>query len=183
MATDFSVSIISDAPADFTVFVCISVLMLFWHWLFILSPLLFSETLPFILISSVLRSVTEFRHCLATDNPLSLVGSSKSVWIVLFLPKGLLRWLISTFFTVTSVDCCVEKFCLGRLYSEDKEEEDKLAWLSCPSLLRLSWFFEVATLPFVANGLDDWRLGIFAGFRFSPLCCDFSSSTLNSYNI
>ena len=83
----------------FTVFVCISVLMLFWHWLFILSPLLFSETLPFILISSVLRSVTEFRHCLATDSPLSLVGSSKSVWIALFLPKGLLRSLISTFFT------------------------------------------------------------------------------------
>ena len=29
MATDFSVSIVSDAPAHFTVFVCISVLMLF----------------------------------------------------------------------------------------------------------------------------------------------------------
>ena len=91
--------------------------------------------------------------------------------------------LVSTFFTGTSVDCCVEKLCLGRLYSEDNEEEDKLASPSCPSLLRLSWFFEVAALVFVANDLDDGSLRMFAGFRFSPLCCDFSSSTLNSYNI
>ena len=94
-----------------------------------------------------------------------------------------MRSLISTFFTVTSVDCCVEKFCLGRLYSEDNEEEDKLASPSWPFLLRLLLFLEVATLLLVANGLDDGRLGMFAGFRFSPLCCDFSSSTLNSYNI